>query len=149
MPENNGERKTAGNGPVDRAVEASRRLEDAASKVGDAYADAYQETKTILGVGNLRGNAAGSNPAAWSRMLFEPLLAAKSPLGETWPQAGKQIGRAYIEVLERSTLATIEMRERIAATSNADWIRSMARTRSGLQRDAANSFFSVARGLLS
>jgi hypothetical protein len=148
MPENNGERRTAGNDPVDRAVEASKRLEDAASKVGDAYADAYQETsKTIAGAANLRGTGAGATPEAWSRLMFDS-LAGKNPLGDKWPQASKQLGRAYIEVLERSTIATIEMRERLAAASNADWIRSMAQTRSRLERDAASSFFSAARGFL-
>jgi hypothetical protein len=129
MPGNNGECVTATHRAVDRAVEAGKRLRQAAGKVGDAYADACQET--MLGFTDLRRGAAGSTPTA-----------------DGLTRAGKQIGRAYIEALELAALASIDLRESFAAATNTGWIQSMARRQARLERDAANALFSLARGLL-
>jgi hypothetical protein len=64
-------------------------------------------------------------------------------------QAGKQIGRAYIDALERATFLTIDLHERFADATNTDWVKSMARMRAAFERDAATACFSQARGLLT
>jgi hypothetical protein len=93
---------------------------------------------------------------------FESLFTGNNQAGDQWlknagaamkanevAQAGKQIGRAYIDAHERAALIAIELRECLAAATNADWVKSMATTQAALERDAANSYFSLARGLLS
>jgi hypothetical protein len=87
---------------------------------------------------------------------------ADSPYGDLWrknagaaikpgevTQAGKQIGRACIDALERATLVAIDLRESLADATNTDWIKSMATTQAGLERDAANMCFAQARRLLT
>ena len=137
MSENNGG-VTASDSAVDHAVEAGKRLRDAA------------------------GKAAGSTPMDWGKLVLGPMLTGKSGPGDHWGknaaagigadelvEAGKQIGRAYIDANERAVLFTIELRERLAAAANADWVTSMAKTQAELERDAATACFSLARELLT
>jgi hypothetical protein len=127
---------------VDHAVEAGKRLRDAAGKVGGAYADACEQT--ILGIADFTDRAAGSTPMDYWRNNGGAAIQA-----DDVAQSGKQIGRAYLDAHERATLITIDLRERLAAATNADWVKSMARTQAALERDAVNTCFSLARGLLS
>jgi hypothetical protein len=126
-------------GATDQAADAGQHLRDAAGQIGDAYKGAYEQA--ILGIAGLKDGTAGS--AAW-------LGNAGAPIGaDELAQAGKQIGRAYIDAHERAALIAIDLRERLAAATNADWIKSMASTQAALERDAVNTCFSLARGLLT
>jgi adenylosuccinate synthase len=101
-------------------------------------------------------------PLDWGKLAFDSLFTGANQPGDQWlenaraamkaeevGQAGKQIGRAYVDAHERAAIIAIELRERLAGATNANWIKSMARTQAALERDAANSYFSMARGLLS
>jgi hypothetical protein len=150
MSENNNRGVTGSDSAVDHAVQAGKRLRDAAGMVGDAYAGAYQQT--ILGIADLKDRAAGSTPVDWGKLVLDDHRrknASAAIKADEVAQAGKQIGLAYIDAHERAALVTIELRERLAAATNTDWIKSMARTQAELERDALKAFFSLARGLLA
>lgn len=141
MSENNHRGVTANDSAVDHAVEAGKRLRDAA--------------------GDFKDRGAGSTPVDWGKLMVESLLTGNNQPGGQWAknpaaaiqadelaEACMQIGHAYIDAQERATLITIELRERLAAATDTDWIKSMASTQAALERDAANAFFSLARGFL-
>jgi hypothetical protein len=139
MSENNHRGVTPGDSAVDHAVEAGKRLRDAARKVGGAYSDGYQQT--ILGIADFPGkNQPGDR---WRTNAGAAVNA------DEVAQAGKQIGRAFIDAHERAALITIELHERLAAAANTDWVKSLAETQAALEREAANAYFSLARGLLA
>jgi hypothetical protein len=142
MSENNHRGVTANDSAVDHAVEAGKRLRDAAGKVGGAYADACQQT--ILSIADFTDRAGGSTPGD-----YWPKNPGAMVDADEVAQAAKQIGRAYIDAHERAALITIELRERLAAATNTDWVKSMATTQAALERDAVNTCFSLARGLLT
>jgi hypothetical protein len=142
MSENNNRGVTARDSAVDHAVEAGKRLRDAAGKVGGAYADACEQT--ILGIADFTDRAAGSTAVDyWGTNAGAAIKA------DEVAQACRQIGLAYLDAHERAALITIDLRERLAAATDTDWVMSMARTQAGLERDAVNTCFSLARGLLT
>jgi hypothetical protein len=150
MSENNNRRVAASDSAVDHAVEAGKRLRDAAGKVGGAYADACEQT--ILSISDFTDRAAGSTPVDWGKLLpggdWRENAGAAIDADEV-AQAGKQIGRAYLDAHERAALIAIEWRERLAAATNTDWVKSMASTQAALEREAVNTCFSIARGFLT
>jgi hypothetical protein len=108
-------------------------VSDIAGKISDAYVDAYEQT--IVGI---------ATPVDWGKL--DPGTAIKA---DELARAGKEIGRAYIDAHERAALIAIELRERLYAATNTDWIKSMASAQAAVERDAVNTWFSLARGLLS
>jgi hypothetical protein len=146
MSENNNRRVAASDSAVDHAVEAGKRLRDAAGKVGGAYADACEQT--IMSISDFTDRAAASTPVDWGKLLPGGSAGAAIDADEV-AQAGKQIGRAYLDAHERAALIAIEWRERLAAATNTDWVKSMASTQAALEREAVNTCFSMARGLLT
>jgi hypothetical protein len=106
----------------------------AAGKISDAYVDAYEQA--ILGI---------ATPDWGDHWLTN---AGAAITADELAQAGKQIGRAYIDAHERAVLITIELRERLYAATNTDWVKSMASAQAAIERDAVNACFSLARGLL-
>jgi hypothetical protein len=150
MSENSNRGVTASDSAVDRAVQAGKRLRDAAGKAGDAYADACQQT--ILGISDLKDRAAGSTPVDWGKLVPGDdwlMSASDAMIADELAEAGKQIGRAYIDAHERVALITIELHERFAAATSTDWLKSMTSTQAALEREAATMCFSLARGLLT
>jgi hypothetical protein len=127
---------------VDHAVEAGKRLRDAAGKVGGAYADACEQT--ILGIADFTDRASGSTPVDYWHKNAGAAIEA-----DEVAQAGKQIGRAYLDAHERAALVTIELRERFAAATSADWVKALAKTQAAFEREAASAYFSLVRGLLT
>jgi hypothetical protein len=143
MPsENNNRGVTARDSAVDHAVEAGKRLRDAADKVGGAYADACE--RTMLGIADFTDRAAGSSPVDYWRTNAGAAIDA-----DDLAQAGKQIGRTYLDAHERAALITIELRERLAAATSTDWVKSLAQTQAAFEREAASAYFSLVRGLLA
>jgi hypothetical protein len=102
--------------------------------------------RAILSIAEIKDRAAGSIPVDRGALVTSGGAAVKA---DEVAQAGKQIGLAYIDAHERAAIITIELRERFAAATNTAWVKSMARTRAALERDAANACFSLARGLLA
>jgi hypothetical protein len=150
VPEIDGRGIRANDSIVDRAAEASKRLCEAAGRVGDAYAGACHET--VLGFADIKDKVAGSNPADWGRSLLDSLLTGGNPVAPgtlELTEAAKQIARAYIDAYERAALTTIDLRERLAAAAGAEWLQSLAGRRAQLEREAATACFALARGLLS
>jgi hypothetical protein len=130
MSENNTRGVTASDSAVDLAVQAGKRLREAAGKAA----------------------AAGPTPVDWSKLLPGDdwgANAGAAMIADEVAEAGKQIGRAYVDAHERAVLIAIEMRERFAAATNTDWVKSIASTQAALEREAANTCFSLARDLLS
>ena len=127
---------------MDHAVEAGKRLRDAADKVGGAYADACEQT--MLGIADFTDRGAGSSPMDYWRTNAGAAIDA-----DELAQAGKQIGRTYLDAHERAALITIELRERLAAATSTDWVKSLAQTQAAFEREAASAYFSVVRGLLA
>jgi hypothetical protein len=122
VAENDKRAVTADDPAVDHAVEAARRLRNKAGRAGGAYADGRRQTVQSIADGTLR---------------------------PTPTEAGKEIGRAYVDAHERATLVAIELREHLAAATTTSWIKSLARTQAAIEREAATACFSLARGLLT
>jgi hypothetical protein len=105
------------------------------------------------GTANTDGQRDSSSPIDWGKLMIESLFSGGSEPGAAMnatevTDAAKQIGRAYLDAHERAALITIELRERFAAATGADWLMAMAGTQAELERDATNMCFSVARELL-
>jgi hypothetical protein len=158
--EENGTRSTDGaQTAADRAADTSTPLLDAATKVGNAYLDACQET--VLCIEDFCEKVAETTPMDWSQLVAQPGLPGNIPLGEQWLNAlgqpgnandlvepGKRVCLACVDAYERAALRTIDLRERVAGVTNVDWIRSIAASRAALARDATKAYSSLARRFL-
>jgi hypothetical protein len=88
--EDTGPRRTA----TDRAVAAVESMVDASSRVGNAYADAYQEA--VINLADFRGSA----PADRLRLVPPPAgAAAADPLGKPLLDATKTVARVNEQLL--------------------------------------------------
>jgi hypothetical protein len=154
--ETNGAPRTA----TDRAVEAGERLLEASSKVGNAYADAYQEAvismadfRDKLGDGGLVdwGKLVPSSDQASPRSLGKPLREAADTatrVNEQIVTASKTLGLAYLEACEQALLCSVALREEAAAASDNKFIQSIGTTRAGVARDITRAYLDAARRLL-
>jgi hypothetical protein len=144
--------------PTDRAVEAGERLLEAGSKIGNAYADAYQEA--VISMADFREKLADATPADW-RSLTHPAApggpgALAGPLGdmtqtatrcnEQLLAASKQLGLAYLDACEQAVLSVLDMQEQ--ATDN-EWLPPAAgATRADMARDVTRAYVNAVRQLL-
>jgi hypothetical protein len=114
--------------------------------------------ETVRCIADLRDKVAETPPLDWRLLAAQPGLAGGSPLGEQWLKAlgqpvnagelaepGKRVCLAYVDAYERTALKTIDLRERVAAVTNVDWMRSLASTSAGLARDVTKAYTSLAR----
>jgi hypothetical protein len=83
---------TAQQEAVERAVEASMRLFDAATKVGNACFEACQET--VLGIPALHEKVAGAAPVDWSKLVHHPAFPGNNRLGPAFP-GNNRLGTAF------------------------------------------------------
>jgi hypothetical protein len=166
MLENGTQTKTAQQDAVARAMEASRRLLDAANKARNACFEAAQESveacqETVLGIPGVQEKIAAGIPVDWSKLVRESGFAGDNPLSEQWQNAlggamnadelvaaGKRLCLEYVDSCEQAMLAAVDLRERIAEATNVDWMRSMAATHAGVERDVTKAYLSTVRGFL-
>jgi hypothetical protein len=159
MPENGQQTTIAQQEAVARAMEANKRLLEAATKAGSACLEACQET--ILGMPGIQDKAAGAAPMKWSKLVSQSGFPGTNPLSEQWQKAvggamnadelvaaGKRVCLECVDSYEQAALTAIDLRERIADATNSDWMRSMASTRAGVARDVTKAYASSVRGLL-
>ena len=156
MAEGNGARDT----PTDRAVEAGERLLEASSKVGNAYADAYQEA--VVSLADLREKLSEAAPVDVSKFLPQPGQAKLGTLPEPLQEAAelatrvqeqvlsasKKLGLAYLDAYEQAVLYAVELRQRAAAGSDSTVMSSVAATGAGVTRDATKAYLDGVRQLL-
>ncbi|MEA2306505.1 MAG: hypothetical protein QOH43_3785 [Solirubrobacteraceae bacterium] len=151
---------------TDRAVQAGERLLDASSKVGNAYADAYQEA--VVNMADWRERLADAapmdwgTPVDWGKLVNHPGAAGARPLNKPMHEAArtvarvneqlvaasKQLGLAYVDACEQAALAACELTEQAAMASDNEWMGS-APMPSGVARDITKAYVDVARRLLA
>ncbi|MEA2339958.1 MAG: hypothetical protein QOG11_35 [Solirubrobacteraceae bacterium] len=151
---------------TDRAVQTGERLLDASSRVGNAYADAYQEA--VVNMADFRERLADAapmdwgNPVDWGKLVNQPGAAGTRPLDKPMREAAKtvarvneqllaaskQLGLAYVDACEQAALAACELTEQAALASDNDWMGA-APMPSGVARDITKAYVDVARRLLT
>lgn len=130
---------------VGRAIEASRRLLDAATKARSACLEACQET--VLGLPGVEATLAAVRPADWS--AFAPQLGFGEALdADELLAAGKRICLECVDSYEQAVLAAIDLRERIVEASNLDWLQMIASASIALERDLTEAYAESIRELL-
>jgi hypothetical protein len=164
MPDNQGQTRTAQQDAVARAVEASRHLRDAATEATTAAFEVAQETVLGMpGVQEVQEKVAAAAPVDWSKLMPQAGVPGNTnPLSEQWQNAvggafdadelvaaGKRVCLECVDSYEQAALSVIDLQERIADATNVDWMRSMASTRAGAQRDATKAYVSWVRGVLA
>jgi hypothetical protein len=169
MLENGTHTKTPQQDAVARAMEASRRLLDAATKARNACFEAAQESAEVLGIQGVQEKFAAAVPVDWSKLMDQSGFTGTNPLGEQWQKAlggewqnslgaldadelvaaGKRVCLECVDSYEQAMLAAIDLRERIAEATNIDWMRSMASTRAGVERDVTRAYVATVRGFLN
>jgi hypothetical protein len=143
---------------VARAMEASRRLLDAAAKARNACLEACQES--VLGIPGVQETVAAA-PVDWTMLAPEPGFPGDNLLGERWRNAlggvidadelvatGKRVCLECVDSYEQAVLTAIDLSERVAEATNLDWLRSLASTRFAVERDVTKAYASTVRGLL-
>jgi hypothetical protein len=157
--ENRSQTTTAQQDAVARAVEANRRLLDAATKAGSAVFEACQET--VLGMPGVPTNIAAAAPSDRSKFMAQPGFPGNDQLSETWQRAlggafdpdelvaaGKRVCLDWVDSYEQAALAAIDLRERVAEATNLEWMQQMASTSAGVRRDITKAYVSSLRGFL-
>jgi hypothetical protein len=157
MPENG--TQTTTQEAVGRAMEASKRLLDAAAKARNACLEACQET--VLGLPGVQETVAAVTPADWSAFAPQPGFPGNNVLGEQWQRAlggaidadelvaaGKRVCLECVDSYEQAVLTAIDLREHIAEATNLDWLRSMASTHFAVERDVTKAYATSVRGFL-
>ena len=157
---------TAQEDAVARAMAASRRLIDAATKAGTACVEACQESvevaqETVLGIPGFDENIAAAASPGWSKLLAPAGYPGSGPVGEQWRKAldgvvqaddlvaaAKQVYREWVDSYEQAVLAAIDLRERVGEATNLDWIQSVTSTRAGAARDITRAYVKSLRVLL-
>jgi hypothetical protein len=166
IEDGNGARPISQQDAVMRAMAASRRLIDAATKARNACVEACEESveayqETLLGIPGVEETVAPAAPLDWSKLGALPGFLPDNPFGEqlqkalgaplsadAWIGSAKQAYGEYIDSCEQALLAAIDLRERMGEATNVDWIRSVASTRAGVERDVAKAYVASARRLL-
>lgn len=161
ISENGPQRTIPEQDAVARAMEASWRLFDAASKVGTACYEVCQET--VLGLPAVQDKVAGAAPANWSMLFSQPGFPGTSPLMDEWQKAigapmtmspeelvtaGKRICLECLDSYEQAALTAIDLRERFAQATNVDWMQALASARAEVARDVTKACTSSVRSLL-
>jgi hypothetical protein len=147
---------------TDRAVEAGERLLEAGSKIGNAYADAYQEA--VISMADFREKLAEATPADWRgltrpgaqggpRPLAKPMgdmTVSATLCNEQILAASKQLGLAYLDACEQAMLSVLDMQEQAATASENEWLPSVAGSTGAadIARDVTRAYVNVARQLL-
>jgi outer membrane receptor for monomeric catechols len=147
--------------PTDRAVEAGERLLDAGSKVGNAYADAYQDA--VVSIADFREKLSDSGVMDWRELVQAPSGIATGPLAEPLLEAGKamtrvneqvldagkQLGLACVDACEQAVLCALDLGEQAGAASDAEWMRSVTSAHVEVARDVTRAYGEVARRMLA
>ncbi|MDX6703443.1 MAG: hypothetical protein QOF26_3669 [Baekduia sp.] len=147
--------------PTDRAVQAGERLMEASTKVGDAFADAYQEA--VISMADFRGKLGDTGTVDWrtfapqagpattnthSSSLFD-VAGAATRINEQILAAAKELGLAYVDACEQIVLSAIEMHEQTAAASENPFLGSAGPAPAGVARDVTKAYVEAARRLLA
>ena len=166
IEDRNGARPTSQQDAVMRAMAASRRLIDAATKARNACVEACEESveayqETLLGIPGVGETLAATAPLDWGKLGALPGFLQDNPFSEqlqkglggslsadAWIGSAKRAYAEYIDSCEQALLAAIDLRERMGEATNVDWIRSVASTRAGVERDVAKAYVASARRLL-
>lgn len=159
MLENRSQTTTAPQDAVARAVEANRRLLEAATKAGSAVFEACQET--VLGMPGVPTKLVAVDPTARSHAMPQPGYSGNGAISDTWQRAlggaldpeelvaaGKQVCLDWVDSYEQAALAAIDLRERVAEATNLDWMQQMASTTAGVRRDITKAYVASLRGFL-
>jgi hypothetical protein len=165
------EQTTAHERFTDRAVQASERLMEASSQVGDAYAEAYQEA--VVNMADFRENVANAHPPEWRKLmqgagaagmpsfgmpsfgapsLGKPLRDAAGTASRVNRQlvaARKRLGLAYLEACEQAVETIVELREQAANASGSELLRTLGTKRTDAAREVAKSYGDVYRQLFT
>jgi hypothetical protein len=154
--ETSGARRT----PTDRAVEAGERLLEASSKVGNAYADAYQEA--VISMSDFREKLGDVGLVDWSKLMPSSDTASPRSFGKPLREAAdtatrvneqivtasKTLGLAYIDACEQAVLCSVALREQAATATDNEFMQSIETTRAGVARDVTRAYLDAARRLL-
>jgi hypothetical protein len=144
---------------VARAMEASRRLLDAAAKARDACLEACQET--VRGIPGVQQTIDAVAPVDWTLFASQPGFPGSKLLGEQWQEglggpldadelvaAAKRVCLEYVDSYEQAVLAAIDLSERLTEATNLDCLRSVASTGFAAERDVTKAYMSTIRGCL-
>lgn len=143
---------------TDHAVDAGERLLDAGNKVGNAYADAYQEA--VISMADFQEKLTDAGVVDWQKLmpgadqaaLAKPLREAASTaarVNEQLVSAGKQLGLACIEAYEQAMLSSVALQEQANAATDNKVMRSIGSTRAAVTRDVTRAYVEAARRLLA
>jgi hypothetical protein len=145
---------------TDRAVQAGERLLEASAKVGNAYADAYQDA--VMGMADFREKVGDAGGVDWSRLAppgqprartygkpLRDVANTATRLNEQIVGATKKVGLAYVEAYEQMVLGAVELREQAATASDNTLLRTVGSTQAGIARDVARVYADAARRLLA
>jgi hypothetical protein len=144
---------------VTRAMEASKRLLDAAAKARNACLEACQET--VLGIPGVHEAVDAVAPMDWSALAPEPGFMGGGVFAEQWQRAlggtldadelvaaGKRVCLELVDSYEQAMLAGIDVRERLAESTHYDWLRSLASASLAVERDVTTAYLSTLREFL-
>ena len=144
---------------VARAMEASKRLLDAAGSAQSACLEACQEA--VLGIPGVQEAVDAVAPMGWNALAPEPGLPVADLVAEQWQQAlggvfdadelvaaGKRVCLALVDAYEQAALAAIDVQERLAHATSLDWLQSLASTSFAVQRDVTKAYVSTLREFL-
>jgi hypothetical protein len=159
MLDNRSQTTTVQQDAVARAVEANKKLLDAATKAGNAVFEACQDA--VLGMPGVPTTIAAAAPADWSKFMSQPGFPGNGQASEEWQRAlggalnpdelvaaGKRVCLDLVDTYEQAALAAIDLRERVAEATNLEWMQSMASTTAGVRRDITKAYVSSLRGFL-
>jgi hypothetical protein len=151
-----GPRRTA----TDRAVAAVERMMDASSRVGNAYADAYQEA--VINLADVRGKLDDRGPADRLTLVPGPANGAH-PLGkplrdatrtvtrvnERLLAASRELSLAYMDAYEQAVLCRTDVRDEAAGSANGGSSQSADSMRHGIGCEVTRAYVDAARRMLS
>jgi hypothetical protein len=151
----------SGQTPTDRAVQAGERLIEAGTKVGDAFADAYQEV--VISMAGFREKLGDTGPVDWqtfapqagpattnthSSSLFD-VAGTATRINEQILAAVKELGLAYVDACEQIVLSAVELHEQTVAASENPFVGSAGPAPAGVARDVTKAYVEAARRLLA
>jgi hypothetical protein len=167
MLESRSQTTTGQQDAVARAVEANRRLLDAATKAGNAVFEACQETVLGMPMPGVPTKLAAVAPADRSKAMPQHGSSGSSGKGaisewqSEWQRAlggaidadelvaaGKRVCLDWVDSYEQAALAAIDMRERVAEATDLEWMQQMASTHAGLRREVTKAYVSSLRDFL-
>jgi hypothetical protein len=141
---------------TDRAVAAVERMIDAGSRVGNAYADAYQEA--VINMADFRGKL-GDTPANRLKLVPRPADGGAKPLrdatktvtrvNEQLIAASRQLSLAYMDAYEQAVLCLNDVRDEAPTSRNGHSTRSVDSRRHGIGCEVTRAYVDVARRMLS